>query len=476
MRPGNAAPHTAAGKAPSTRRPAIDHVLELLSGHAVSLSLQQLPAAVVHQTRRLVIDTLGCAIGSYHMQPPAIARGHALESVCPQGSTILGTRHRTAPELAAFANGVMARYLDFNDTSSAAQGGHPSDNIMAVLAAAEYAGANMQDTLAGIVVAYETHNRLAEACNVRVNGWDNAVYVVIASAAGAGRAMKLDRTQMANALALAVVPNASMNQTRVGALSMWKGCAAGNAGRNGVFAALLARRGLTGPAQAFEGPLGFGKQLGTSLRLPAFGGNGVPFAVETAQFKSFPCDHEAQCAVTPALQLHHALQGKVDQIEQVDIETYAFALKIAADGSDKWHPVNRETADHSIPYVVAVALSTGKVWIDDFDEARIRNPDLHALMRKIRVRASEECTSQWPLALPFRITVTTRSGENHVREVRYAKGHPRNPMTDAEIEAKFLKLATPVMGQTAAERALGALWGLEQIGNARKILALFALD
>ena len=423
-------------------------------------------------------------MGSYFMVPPKIARAHALEVASTPGSTVLGTRHQSAPELAAFANGVMARYLDFNDMSVSGKTGHPSDNIMAVLAAAEYAGADMQTTIAGIVLAYEIQDRLGGACVGLldldidgVNGWDQVVYVVLASAAGAGRVMGLNKEQMANALALAAVPNAAMMQTRVGELSMWKGCASANAARNGVFAALMARRGLTGPEEAFEGSSGFKKQLGISkMQLPAFGGNGVPFTIAESRFKYFPCDYEAQCAINPAIELHKVLKGKVDDIEKIDIETYKNAVKISAGSRSRWNPISRETADQSLPYVVAVALTRGTVWLDTFVEERIRDPKIHALMQKIQVQATEECNKDWPDAYPFRITVTTKSGQKHVQEVRYAKGHPKNPMSDQEIETKFRRLAEPVMGQTQVNKALSQLWHLEDMKSLREMLDLFVLD
>ena len=264
----------------------MDRVLDFLSDYAVALTYENLPNRVVHEVKRRVIDTLGCAMGSYYMEAPEIARAHALEAISNPGSTVLGTRHRTTPELAVFANGVMARYLDLNDTT--AKGGHPSDNIMAVLAATEYAAADRKTAIEGIVIAYEVQDRFgAVSRGLRTNGWDNAIYVALASALGAAKVMGLNKEQMANTLALAVVPNAPMNQTRVGHLSMWKGCSAPNASRNGVFAALMARRGMTGPLEAFEGPRGFKKQLGTSFELPAFGGDGEPYAIEPINSKLF---------------------------------------------------------------------------------------------------------------------------------------------------------------------------------------------
>ena len=455
----------------------MDRILDFLSEYASGISYEKLPERVVHEVKRRAIDSLGCAMGSYNMGPPNIARAHAVEVGSNPGATVLGTRHRTAPELAAFANGVMVRYSDFNDMSVGRKAGHPSDNIPAVFAAAEYVGADMRSTIAGIVLAYEVQDRVGDVCEPVIDGgWDYVVYTNFAAAAGAGKVMGLTRVELANALALAVVPNGPMFQTRVGQLSMWKGCAAANAARNGLFAALLARRGMTGPDQAFEGSCGFNKQYGVTVKLPTFGGGAVPFTIEHSRFKAYPCDYEAQCCVTPAAALHKALQSRMDDVERIEIETYEHGVQCSADTPDKWNPTTRETADHSLPYVAAVALSRGTVWVDDFTEERIRDPKVHALMQKIEVRAIDEFNRAWPEAYPFRITVTMKSGQKHVEEVYYAKGHPKNPMTDQEVEAKFRRLAEPVMGQAAAGRALHVLWQMEKMRSMQELLSLFVLE
>lgn len=457
----------------------MDSILDFLSDYGVSLRYDRLSPQVVHHVKRRLVDTFGCAIGAYAMKAPLVAHSHALEIASTPGATLLGTRHKTAPEMAAFANGVMARYLDFNDTSMTGSGGHPSDNIMGVLAAAEYAGAGMKAAIEGIAVAYEVQSRFAAACNdLRANGWDNAVYMVLGATAGASKAMSLNKEQTANALALAAVANGAMGQTRVGELSMWKGCSAPNAARNAVFAAVLASRGMTGPHEAFEGPRGYKKQLGTTLQLDtaSFGGDGRPFAVETDKYKNYPCDYEAQCAVTPARELHALVKDRLDEIESVDIETYAFAVNIAADTPEKWAPVSRETADHSLPYVMAVALTRGRVWLDDFDDQNLGDPGVRALMKKIRVRRTDECDRLWPEAYPFRIAVTLKSGERHMRKIDYAKGHPKNPMSDDELAAKFRALAEPVIGVAAAGKALAGLWALNERSSIGQLMGLFVVD
>jgi 2-methylcitrate dehydratase len=453
----------------------MDPTLKAISDYGVSLTFGQLTPEVVHEVKRRIIDTLGCGMGAYFMEAPRIARAYPLEvNACP-GATILGTRQLTTPDLAAFANGVLIRYLDFNDTSISKMTGHPSNNIAAVLAAAEYAGADIQTAIVGIVLAYEVQDSLGEACQIMENGWDHVSYMAVSSAAGAGKALGLDRKQMANALALAATSNVALLQTRVGELSMWKGCASGNANRNGVFAALMARRGMEGPLEAFEGKKGFFRQLSKIAELRTFGEKRQTFRIQEDKFKSFPCDYEAQCAVHPAIELNQVLGGQVEEIEKVEVETYHRALSIAADTPDKWNPTTRETADHSIPYVVAVALARGSLWLEDFDEEHIQDPGIHRLMQKIEVKSTDEFTRIYPKASPVRIRVRIRSGQEYVREIHYPRGNPKNPMTDQEIEDKFRKLTVSVFSASQMGIILDHLWHLEETKSVGKILSLFAV-
>lgn len=455
----------------------MDRILDQVSDYAVSLDYRNLTDTTVREVVKRVVDTFGCAMGSFHMEPPRIARAQALEVSGAPGATLLGTRHRSSPELAAFANGVMARYSDFNDMAVGKKAGHPSDAIPAVLAATEYAGGSIRDAMVGIVLAYELQDRLGDSCvGVLDGGWDYVIYTAVGVAAGAARAMGLTKDQIANAVAIAVTSSVATHQTRRGELSMWKGCAAPNAARNGVFAAMLARRGLTGPEEAFEGVAGFNAQLRVTTEFPVLGGRNGQFTIEQSRFKNYPCDYEAQCCVTPAMELHRDLDGRWQDIEKVDIETYTHAVECSADSRDKWNPTSRETADHSLPYCVAVALRRGAIWVDDFVPERIGDREVHGLMQRIGVRASAPMDRLWPEAYPFKLTLTTRSGKELVREIHYAKGHPKNPMSDAEIGGKFHKLADGVLGPQRVDQALRVLWRLPDLGRIADVFEPFVMD
>ncbi len=452
----------------------MDGILHYVSDYAVGLRYEALPASVIHQVKRCLVDAVGCALGAGDAEPVRIASDYALTVSADPGATVLGTRYRTSAELAAFANGVMVRYLDYNDTGSGGDAGHPSDSIAAVLAAAEVAAADLRTLVCAVVIAYEVHGRFAAAGLLKARGWDPVTWIALASAAGSAKALGLPGECMANALALTITSNIAMRQIRHGALSMWKGAASGYAAGSGLFAAILASRGMTGPHQAFEGKFGLQDLVTGAFELDAFGGDGRSYKIEDAKFKVFPADYECQCAVHPALELRAALDGKTDSIERVIVDTYHSAVLIAADSADKWHPATRETADHSLPFILAVVLLRGGLWLDDFSEENIKNFEIQKLMQKIEVRENPEFTRAYPEANCFRIELITRSGQRHVREIRYAKGHPKDPLSDAEIAAKFRRLAAPVMAQVQIDSVLERLWHLEEAGSVRELMDALA--
>ena len=344
-------------------------MIEQLAEYAVGLRYKDLTSEAVHECKRRLIDTLGCLAGGFGARPSVIARTLARRGRGDPSARILGTQERSTPELAAFANGVMMRYLDFNDVYFGKSAGHPSDIFAAVLAAADAVRADGRSVITASALAYDVFCNLSESVP-REQGWDHTVFGVIADAAGAGKLLSLPREKMGNAIALAVIPNMALEQTRTGELSMWKGCAAANAARNGVFAAQLAQEGLTGPAQAIEGKWGLWHPLGRFQWQP-FGGRGRPFRVTQTHIKYFPAVVHAQTPITVALELHG--KARPEEIEAIAIETYWVAERYVDRDNALWHPATRETADHSIPYCVAAALLDGAVTEESFSARRIRD-------------------------------------------------------------------------------------------------------
>ncbi len=380
-------------------------IAEELSDYAVSLRYEDLPDDVAHLAKRMIIDTLGCALGGYHSEPARIAREVASTVTSSPAGKVLGSGQLTSPDLATFANGVMVRYLDFNDGYTSKESGHPSDSIAATLTCSEVGRAGGKGLITATVLAYEAFCRICDAMDIKPSGFDHVTVGCIASILGAAKSMGLDREQTLQALNLGIAPNLALYQTRIGDVSMWKGCAYANASRNAVFAVTLARMGLTGPSPIFEGDGGYFKAVTRHpFQLETFGGSGQPFKIGECSIKRFPLGQYSQTVVQAALEVREQLPDPED-ITQVNVSTLQTAVNIMAGDPGEWHPVNRETADHSMPYTVAVALMYGTVDQSHFNDEYLRDRRLLDLVSKVEVSVSEEANQMAPEAMLCEVEV-----------------------------------------------------------------------
>ncbi len=452
---------------------------EQLADYAVGLKFEDLPAPVVREVKRRVIDSVGCALGAWNAEPCGIARRVASAFSAGRGATLLGTRHRAPPDWAAFANGCLVRYLDYNDTYLSKEPAHPSDNIPAALAIAEAEQADGRELTLAIALAYEVQCRLCDAASLRARGWDHVTYGAFSSALAAARLMRLETARTRHAVNIAGVASAALRQSRVGELSHWKGCAFANAARHGIFAALLAREGMTGPAPIFEGDMGFEKLLtGVPLRVRVekWGNrsNG-DFMILRTSIKFWPAEYHAQSAIEAALKLRPQI-GEPAQIESVRIESHGAAVDIIGSEPEKWRPTHRETADHSLPYLVAVTLADGELTERQFTAERLADPVLSALVQRVKVERHEELSARYPEATGNIVTVHLRGGRALSERVDYPRGHARNPLTDAEVETKFHALADPRLGRKRADAVLAWLWRLEEASDSAALMPLVELN
>ena len=448
-------------------------IVEQLSSYAAALRYEDLPSEVVRQAKLLITDTIGCALGGAPSEPARIARDIAAGVTCEQPATIMVSGERTSPDLAAFANGVMIRFLDFNDGyTSTGESGHPSDSIAAVLSAAEIMNRSGRDVIMATVLAYEVFCRICDEADLKPLGFDHVTVGVMASAAAAAKLMGLPERGIAQALNLAIAPNIALYQTRIGHVSMWKGCAYANASRNAMFAAMLAARGMTGPEPVFEGVGGYFKAVTHEpFKLARLGGREHPYKILECSIKRFPLGQYSQTVVEAALEARRQLR-KVDDIAEVQIETGTTAVRLMAGDAEKWRPETRETADHSMPYTVAVALMHGTVEERHFDDACRRDEGILALTQRIKVKATDEADRRMPEAMLCRLKIITSSGQTCECAVEYHKGHWRNPMSDSEVEAKFRPLAAKALDAGKTDRLVGALRDLERLSAASDIVRL----
>ncbi len=447
------------------------NLAEKLSRFAADLTYDDLTPTAIHEAKRRILDSLGCAMGAMHAEPARIARALAQTATGSPGARVIGTEHTSSPELAAFANGVLFRYLDFNDTYLSKEPAHPSDNIAAILAAAQAVGASGREIIVAIVLAYEIQCRLCDAYSIRAIGWDHVTYGSFSTALACGKLFGLDEAELTHAQGLAAIAHNAMRQTRVGMLSHWKGCAFANASRNGVFAAQLAKLGMTGPAPIFEGEMGFFNEVSRgSFEIEKLG---PPFMIDATYIKFWPAEYHSQSAIDAALQLREKISDWT-QIESVQVATFNAAVEIIGGEPEKWRPTTRETADHSLPYCVAVALIDGNVTLNSFDDAHLKNQSLLDFIQKITVVGDADLNARYPEGIPNRLTVTMKDGMKHTCEVTYPRGHARNPMTDAEVENKFRAMAELLLPESQVAEAISRCFAFESEPDADALLALFS--
>ena len=442
-----------------------------LAAFALATRFEDLPGAVVVEARRRLLDAFGCAAGALGEPAPTIARKVASASRSDPGAALFGGG-RATPDWAAFSNGVHIRYLDCNDTYLSLEPAHPSDNWAAVMAVGEHVGASGADWIAAAAVAYEVQCRLCDAASIRARGWDHVTYGALSTALASARLLGLDHAATVHALGIAGTTSAALRLTRAGELSMWKGCAFAHAARDGVFAALLAREGMTGPSPLFEGDMGFWQQVSGPFEVAKLGGTDADdWMLPKTSIKFVPAEYHGQSAIAAAFELRPKI-GDPERIRSIEIATFRVAVEIIGQDPEKWRPRTRETADHSLPYCTAVALVDGEVSARQFHDDRLSDPALLDLVSRTTVVEDPTLTAGYPDGIPNRVTVTLDDGSTLVAEVAFPPGHDKNPLTDAQLAAKFHALADPALGRGRAEAIHARLAGLEADPAPHEVVAL----
>ncbi len=444
----------------------MDRSTEKIAEYADSLSYRHLSAACIRQAKNHLLDSIGCLFGGFDSQPSRIARQLSRTNSGHPGARVAGDGAVTAPDLAAFTNAIMVRYLDFNDTYVAGSQ-HPSDLIPAILAAVETTHASGEELLVAIVLGYEIAGALGSNVSLRPRGWDQGTFLGLASAVTVGKLMRLSREVLGNALSLALVPHIALRQTRAGELSMWKGCATAAAVRNGVFAAQLAQLGMTAPPEPFEGKDGLWERVTGPFEfsLPVHSDR---FIVEETSIKLHPAEYHSQAfldLVPSILQ-----QVGLDRIASIDIETYWLCYSEIGSEPAKWEPASRETADHSLPFILATALRDGALSLDSFNESNIHDAELRSLMHRIKIEHNAEFTKRFPDELVNRLVVTDTSGQKHPFNGTYPRGHFRNPASEADVAAKFAALAKGVVSPRQRDEIQAAIADVERCADASSLI------
>lgn len=456
-----------------------DDVLESLKRMVQDMRDVTVPEAVSREVKRRVIDTIGIAIGGFDELPSKSVRRYALADVYPErsrGSTIIGTGLTTVPEVAALANGAAMHSQDFMDTylSPSGEACHPADIIPGVLALAEQIEAPVQEVIRAVAIAYEVACRLCDAAQIRSRGWDHVTYMGIAASCACASLLGLDEEGLLSAISFATIPSVALRQTRNGEISMWKACAPGTAVQHGVRSARLAQAGLRGPQQPFVGENGFERRVSGRLDRDALRRSGADqFFITATHIKNFPSQYHTQAGIEAALEIRAGLRTPLekDPIARVRVTTSQVCWELTADTSNKWNPETRETADHSMPYLVVTALREGRVTREDFEEYHFRDEDRLADTSRVTVEIDEQMGADYPEKLSVRIDLTQVSGDSYSHQIDHPLGHAQRPMTDSQVVDKFRSLTTGRLGEDQADEVLERVWELESLPGIRALLA-----
>ncbi len=446
---------------------------EKLANWTHKLKYADLTREAIHETKRRFIDSLGTSLGAFKSKPATIARQTVAAVPYPKGgSAVVGTKMRTTPDLAAFANGAHIRYLDYNDTYLSKEPAHPSDNIAATLAVAQAANRSGKDLILATIIAYEIQCRLCDAASLRAHGWDHVTYAAFSSTLGASKLWNLKPEQMVHAQGLAGVCNIATRQTRTGQISMWKACAFSNAARNAVFAANLARQGFTGPHEIFEGPKGVFKQLTHTPFDVKLGSKTDGYMINKTYIKFWPAEYHAQSSIDAALQIRKEFMKDGltwKDISKLEMESFEAAVSIIGSEKEKWRPTSRETADHSMGYMTIAAFVDGDVTKATFDPKRFTDKKYLDILDRTTIVEADDLNEGYPEGIPNRLKLHMRNGKVYEKMVKYPRGHAGNPMSDEEVEYKFRTLAKGVISDKLQNKLLAEMWNLDKAKDVRNL-------
>jgi len=445
-----------------------------ISRWAAGLKFADLSEAAVHEAKRYLLDSLGCALGGYQQHDVKIALQVLEENGGPGPATVIGTGRRMDPVSASLLNALMVRVMDYNDIYWKQDPSHPSDIIPAAMACGERTGKDGRELIVGIVLGHEFEMRLCEAAfpGVREKGWHHATLTCFVSPIVAARMLDLDWERMQHAIGISGSRMATLGAVTAGKLTMMKNTVDPLATQSGVLAALFAERGYTGPEHVIDGKEGLAHCMGPEWKLDVLEhGLGQSFRITQCGMKAFPTEALTHAPISCTLDLIKDNDLKPDDIEKVHIRSLARAADILADPS-KYDPRSKETADHSLPYVIAAAIADRQVTPLQFTEAKIMDPAIRAQLKKVEVVADPEIEKLFPALQRVIVKITASGGREFTKQIDYPKGDPRNPLTDQEIEEKFDALAEPVLRADARARLKDAVWNLEGCKSITEMMGL----
>jgi 2-methylcitrate dehydratase len=445
---------------------------------AAALDYKHLSEEAVYQAKRYLLDSVGCALGGYQQHDVKIALD-VLNEIAGRGpATVIGTGKKMDAISASLANALMIRCMDYNDIYWKQDPSHPSDIFPAAMAACERAKSGGKELIVGFVLGHEYEMRFCEAAfpGIRERGWHHATLTAFVSPFVAGRGLRLSWEKIQHAVGISASRHCTLGAAVSGKLTMIKNTVDPMATQSGVFAALLAEKGYTGPEHVIDGKEGLVHCLGPEWKLNILtDGLGDSWRITQCGMKFFPTEALTHTPISAVLDLVKENDLRPDNVTKIQIRSLARAADILSDPS-KYDPHTKETADHSLPYVIAAALVDRQVTPAQFEMAKIMDPTIRAQLKKVEVVADPEIEKVFPALQRVVINITTADGRTLSKQLDYPKGDPRNPLSDAEIEEKYAALAEGVLSAKAQKKLKDAIWSLEKLGSVSKLMALMKAD
>ena len=449
-----------------------------MSRWAASLRYEDFSQDAIHQAKRFLLDSVGCALGGYRQHDAKIVL-EVLDELAGRGpATVIGTGKRVDPVSATLANALMIRCMDYNDIYWKQDPSHPSDIFPAAMACCERAGSGGTELIVGLVLGHEFEMRFCEAAfpGIRERGWHHATLTAFVSPIVAGRALHLPWEQIQHAIGISAARHCTLGAVTAGKLTMMKNTVDPMATQSGVFAALLAEKGYSGPEHVVDGKEGLSHVFGPEWKLNLLtDGLGESWRITQCGMKAFPTEALTHTPISAVLDLVKSNDLHPEQVEKIQIRSLARAADILSDPS-KYDPHTKETADHSLPYVIAAALVERQVTPVQFTMEKIMDAKIRAQLKKVEVVADPEIERVFPALQRVVVNITTTDGRALSKQLDFPKGDPRNPLTDQEVEEKFAALAEGVLSTGAQKKLREAIWNLEGNRSVCKLMALMKTD
>ncbi|MBE3035872.1 MAG: MmgE/PrpD family protein [Candidatus Atribacteria bacterium] len=445
---------------------------------ALELEYDKIPPEALKEAKRFLLDSIGCAFSALNNKDTQAAYRYIQDLGGKKQATIIGWGIKANLPQATFINSLLVRALDYNDIYWEQDPSHPSDIIPAVLSTGEFMKKNGKEVLVGIIIAYELEMRLCLAAfpGVREIGWHHATLTQLVSPVAAGRMLGLNKEEIVAAIGISGSSHFTLGGVVAGHLTNMKNAADPFAVESGVRAALLASKGYTGPVEVFEGKEGLFEVLDKvkwdkDILTKGLGEN---FLINQCGYKAFPTEALTHQPITAALEVMQENNLKPQGVKEILIETTTRGADILSDPS-KYKPTTKETADHSLPYCIAVAVAKGNVLPSDFEEDALRDPLVWSLLDKIKVVANPEIDALFPKVKRAIVTIKTSKGE-YKKQEDFAKGQPERPLSEKELISKFKANSEKKISPSRMEDIIKATQELENIDEIGEYMKLLVSD